>query len=218
MATQKKRKKSRRNRHDPNRAQVAAQREAARQQSREVRRKAALAQKKKDDRLALLKRWGRMAAIGAAVTLVALLIFRQTPEVENVQKINEIRAQELVAGTSFDYGTSTPTSGQYYKDAQECGVFDEQISAERAATSIYYGAVVLWYSPDLPAADLAALLTAAVEYDAHVVVSPQEGLSAPIIATGWNRLMEYESAEGVSEFLDIYRKRSPGTDDCPIKA
>jgi hypothetical protein len=197
---------------------VAAQREAARQQSREERRKAALAQKKKDDRIALLKRWGRMAGVAGAVTLVALLIFRQTPEVENVQKVDEIRAVELVPGTSFDYGTSTPTSGQYYKDAQAGGVFDEQISAEQAATSIYYGAVVLWYSPDLPAAELASLLTTASEYDTHVAVSPQEGLSSPIIATAWNRLMEYETAEGVDEFLDIYRKRSPGSDDCPVEA
>jgi hypothetical protein len=27
--------------------------------------------------------------------------------------------------------------------------------------------------------------------------------------------MEYDSAEGVDEFLDIYRKRSPGDEDCP---
>ena len=216
MATQKKKRK--RSRHDPNRAQTAAQREAARQQAREERRQAALAQKKKDERIALLKRWGRYALVGVAVTAAALLLFRETPEVEGVQVVAEDRAQELVPGTSYDYGTSTPTSGWYYKDEQACGVFDEQISAEQAATDIYYGAVVLWYSPDIPAADLASLLTSVAEHKSHVVVSPQEGLSSPIVATAWNRLMEYDTADGVDEFLDIYRKRSPGTDDCPIES
>ena len=33
---------------------------------------------------------------------------------------------------------------------------------------------------------------------------------AAIIATAWNRLMRYDSADGVAEFLDIYRQRSAG--------
>jgi len=214
MAAQKK--KRRRNRRDPHRAEAAAQREEARRRQREERRQAALAQQKRDARLALFKRWGRFALVGASVTLIALLIFRQTPEVEGVEAPAEIRALQLADGEVFDYGTDTPTSGNYYKDQQACGVFDERISNEAAATAIYYGAVVLWYSPDLPAADLAELLTTAGAYDSHVVVSPQEGLSAPIVATAWNRLMRYDAAADVGEFLDIYRKRAPGTDDCPV--
>ena len=51
-----------------------------------------------------------------------------------------------------------------------------------------------------------------------MVVSPQEGLADPIIATAWNRLMRYDSAEGVAEFLDIYRNRAAGDGDCPMGA
>ncbi|MCJ7725695.1 MAG: DUF3105 domain-containing protein, partial [Acidimicrobiia bacterium] len=150
-------KKHRRNRHDPNRAQTAAQREEARRRLREQRRLAALAEAKKQKRKAVLKRWGRYAVVGGAVTAFALLVFRPSPEVDGVDEVTEIRAKQLAAGDTFDYGTNTPTSGWYFEDQQACGIFDEQITAEQAATDIYYGAVVLWYSPDIDAADLAAL-------------------------------------------------------------
>lgn len=217
MADKKKRK---RNRHDPNRAQTAAQREEARRRLREERRLAALAAAKKAKRKAALKRWGRFAIVGGAVTAFALLVFRPTPEVDGVEARDEIRAVKLVPGTAFDYGTTTPTSGPYYEDGQACGVFEEQIAPEQAATDIFYGAVVLWYQPDLPATELATLLTAATGYDSHVVVSPQTGLDSPIVATAWNRLMRYDSAEGITDFLDTYRKRAPGSGegDCPIES
>ena len=209
-------KKRKRNRHDPDRARAAAQREEARRLQREERHKAAAAEERKQKWGTLLKRWGRFALIGTAVTVVALFLFKADPEVEGVEAPIEIRAVFLEPGEVFDYGTSTPTSGEFLDEDPACGVFDEQITSEEAATAIYYGAVVLWYRPDLPAADLEALLAAAGEYDSHVVVSPQEGLDNPIIATAWNRLMRYESAEGVAEFLDIYRKRAAGDGDCPM--
>ncbi len=208
-------KKRKRNRHDPDRTRVAAQREEDKRRQREERRKAAVAEERKQKWLALLKRWGRYALIGTAVTVIALFLFRADPEVEGAEIPTNIRAVELPVDGVFDYGTSTPTSGQFLPGDPACGVFDDQITSEEAATAIYYGAVVLWYRPDLPAADLDALLDAAREYDSHVVVSPQEGLDDPIIATSWNRLMRYESAEGVAEFLDIYRKRAAGDGDCP---
>ena len=209
-------KKRKRNRHDPGRARAAAQREEAKRLQREERRKAAASEERKQKWVTLLKRWGRYALIGTAVTVVALFLFRADPEVEGVEAPAEIRAVFLEPGETFDYGTSTPTSGEFLEGDPACGVFDEQIASEEAATAIYYGAVVLWYQPDLPSTELEALLAAAGEYDSHVVVSPQEGLDDPIIATAWNRLMRYESAEGVAEFLDIYRKRAAGDGDCPM--
>jgi len=208
-------KKHKRNRHDPDRAKAATQREEAKRRQREERRKAAAAEERKQKWLALLKRWGRYALIGTAVTIVALFLFKADPEVEGVEAPIEIRAIFLEPGEVFDYGTSTPTSGEFLEGDPACGVFDEQITSEEAATAIYYGAVVLWYRPDLAATDLEALLAAAGEYDSHVVVSPQEGLDNPIIATAWNRLMRYESADGVGEFLDIYRRKAAGSGDCP---
>ncbi len=211
-------KKRNRKRHDPQRAQTAAQREEAKRRLREERRKAALAEQKKQKRMTTLKRWGRYALVGAAVTAVSLWVLRPTPEVDGVERLAQVSTGQIVLGTTFDYGTTTPTSGAYYKDGQACGVFEEQITAEQAATDVYYGAVVLWYQPELPAADLASLLQTVAAYDSHIVVSPQEGLASPIVATSWRRLMKYDSADGVGEFLDIYRKRSPDVQPCPIES
>jgi len=208
-------KKRKRNRHDPNRARAAAQREEAKRLQRDERRKAVVTEERKQRWLSTLKRWGRYLLIGGIVMATALLVFRPTPEVEGVTIHPQIETGELVPGATFEYGISTPTSGMYYKDAQVCGIFEEEITAEEAATAIFYGAVVLWYQPDLPAADLAELLVTAGGFPSHVVVSPQAGLDSPIVATSWKRLMNYDSVDGVGEFLDIYRQRGPENGPCP---
>ena len=79
--------------------------------------------------------------------------------------------------------------------------------------------MVLWYDPELPAADLDTLSRDADEYETHVVVSPQAGLESPIVATAWRRLMDLRlRPKGSSEFLDIYRKRGHEVEPCPIEA
>lgn len=208
-------KKRRRNRHDPNRARIAAQREEAKRRQREERRAAARAEERKGRRMALLKRWGRRLAVAAVVTAVALLVFRPDPEVEGVEVPPAIRAVPILADAEFDYGTSTPTSGPYLSGRPACGVFEEEITDKEAATAVYHGAVVVWHRPDLDVAEYEALVAAAGEYDADVIVAPQDALEDPIVATAWNRLMRYSSAEGVPEFMDVYRNRAPGDEDCP---
>jgi len=210
-------KKRRRSRHDPNRAHVAQQREESRQRQREERRRAALAAATRQRRAKILKRWGRYALIGGGVTLIALLVFRPDPEVDGVERPREIRATPIAAEATYDYGTGTPTSGPYLPGAPRCGVFEVEISTEAAATAVYRGAVVIWYRPDLDPVDRQALLAAAAGHRSHVVISPQDGLEAPIVATAWNRLKRYEPGEPVEGFIDVYRRRAPGNADCPIE-
>ena len=217
MAQQKK--KRRRKRHDPDRAARAAQREEAKRREREERRLAALAEQKKERRIAVLKRWGRYAVVAAAVTAVALWVFRPTPELEGAVIEPQLETGELVPGATFEYGTSTPTSGGYYKDAQACGVFDEEITAEAAATNVYYGAVVVWYDPEtISAAELAGLVVTATAYEDGVAVSPQADLGTPIVATAWRRSMTFDTPEGLTEFVETYRYRAPARNDCPTGA
>jgi hypothetical protein len=209
-------KKRRRNRHDPNRARIAAQREEAKRRHREERRREAAAQERRDRWIATAKRWGRRAALVLVITVVALWVFRPDPEIDGVEVPTSIRATSIEIGTDFDYGTDTPTSGPYLFGVEPtCGVFEQEISDEEAATAIYSGAVVVWYGPQLDEAGIAELVELVEGYDADVLLSPQDSLEDPIVATAWHRLMRYQDPAGVEEFIDIYRNRADGDEDCP---
>lgn len=214
----KKRSRRQRRRHDPHRTEAAAQREEAKRRSREERRQAAIEEEKRRRRRALIRRWATYAAVGVGVVGLALFLLRTDPEMDGVTVPEEIDTFELAAGATFDYGTSTPTSGPYLAGEPSCGIFTEEVGAEEAATAIYHGAVVLWHRPGADLATIAALSGAAGRFDSRVVVSPNASIDELIVATAWNRLLPLDSAdERVSEFLDTYRGRGPGDAECPVE-
>jgi hypothetical protein len=213
-----KKKKRRRSRHrgDPNRAEIAARREEARRQAREERRLAAIAAEKRERRRKVFRRVTTWTLGGVALAALALFLFRSAPEIDGVVTPDEQEAVALAAGETFDYGTPAPTSGPYLESDPSCGVFAEEISAEDAVTALYHGAVVIWHSPDLGEADVAELAALAADAETYVVVSPNASLDSPIVATAWNRLLDYDTPADAAEFIETYRKRGPGSADCPV--
>lgn len=216
MAHPKNRKKSTRSRsrHDPDRARVQAQREEARQRERERRR---LEEETREKREKLKKRIRSLAVpalVGIGVFAVAFVVFRPSDEVDGVERPDEIESVALASGETFDYGTPTPTSGPYAPEAPACGVFADQIAPEDAVAALRVGAVVLWYRPDATqaAADLEAI---AALWDSHVIVSPNDAIESPVVATAWNRRLAYDEGAPATEFAETYRKRGPEEGDCP---
>ncbi len=211
-------KKRRRSRHrgDPQRAAIAAQREEARRRAREERRLTAIAAEKREKRLKAARRVVTWTVGGVALIALALFLFRPAPEVDGVSTPEELEATALAVGESFDYGTPTPTSGPYLEGDPTCGVFAGEMRPEDAVTALHYGAVVVWHDPELGEADVAALAALATDAETHVVVSPNASLDSPIVATAWNRLLSYEGAADVADFIDTYRKRGPDSADCPV--
>ncbi len=218
-------KKRRRKRNDPQRKEIQAQREEARRRLVEQRRREAEAAERRTNRLKQVRRFGLPALAGIAVFAIALLLFRPERELPGVQRVTEIdvlvddadEPRPLAASEiPFDYATATPTSGPFLTGTPSCGVFDDEISPEEAATAIYHGAVVLWYQPSIDAGQIAALSAIVADYDAEVLMSPNASLESPIVATAFNRLKRYDSVgNDLALFADVYRGRGPGDADCP---
>ena len=55
--------------------------------------------------------------------------------------------------------------------------------------------VVIWYRPDLRDELLPGLRGVAAEFDSHVIVAANSGLTDEIVATAWNRLKAYDDVE-----------------------
>lgn len=190
-------KRNRKRRRDPN------ARAAAREARRAERR-----------RLAARARWRRRTrrtavwSGGAALVLVVgYLLFRPGSELDGVVREPE-RGRDHVSG-SIAYGTPAPTSGPHAPHAPACGWYDEPLAPELAVHALEHGAVVAWYREDGGAGLATALRRLVDKFDHHLIVSPNSGIQAPIVATAWTRLKRYENPQGVEDFVETYRERGP---------
>lgn len=106
---------------------------------------------------------------------------------------------------SLAYDLTPPAYGDHNALWQNCGVYQVPLHPEYVLHSLSHGAVWLTYRPD-KAAEAAALATLAQGH--KVLLSPEPGQMAPVMATAWNAQLAAESAadprlaQFVTEFTD----------------
>jgi hypothetical protein len=213
MAQQKSKKHKPRNRTDPARREIAAQRDEARRLAADERRQA---QKAAERRTALRKRIRKLvipALIGIAVFVCAVLFFKPQREIKGVEKIEMAALFERL-------GYQIPgQTDQASLPNPECGALAEPIATSAQLYSdLDNGVVVLWYQAG-DTATATALAEVAGAYPSHVVVSSSASLTDPVVATAWRKWMPFETVdETLRSFVDMYRNRAPGRAPCPMPA
>ena len=119
------------------------------------------------------------------------------PGIEGLQTVEEDPSHEHVTGP-VAYDRVPPVGGEHNATWLRCEVYDEPVPAEFAVHSMEHGGVWLTHRPDLPAADvarLAALKDLSEASREYVLVSPLEGLAAPVAAATWGVSLEVPSAD-----------------------
>jgi Protein of unknown function (DUF3105) len=103
------------------------------------------------------------------------------------------------------YEREPPTNGDHAPYWQRCGFYSTPIENEAAVHSLDHGAVWVTYRPDLSQGELDTLRNLARE--AYVLVSPYEGLSAPVIVTAWRNQLDLEGTDDprLRQFVDQFR-------------
>jgi len=171
-------------------------------------------ERRRKERQARLRRI-RNAAVGlVAVAIIAggaWLAFRPDPELAGVAR-PAYRGGGHVAAATYD--SATPTSGPHDARAPRCGTYREPLDPTLAVHGLEHGAVVLWYDAARP--ELAdELVRATDDWDSHVIISANDELDRPIIATAWRRLKAYDDIEPeITEFVRTYRQRGPEREPC----
>lgn len=102
-----------------------------------------------------------------------------------------------------DYETSPPAGGEHDETWLDCGSYDRPVREENAVHSLEHGTVWITYDPDLGADDVAVLEAALPEFG---ILSPYEGLPAPVVVTVWERQLELDGADDprLGLFVDEY--------------
>lgn len=112
-----------------------------------------------------------------------------------------------------DYPQDPPVGGPHTTEWLNCGIYPEEddVVVENAVHAMEHGTVWITHRPDLAPDDL-DLLRSYYQPGAYVVISPMDGLGAPIVLSAWGKQLGLASpADGrVEEFLRRY-ERGPQT-------
>lgn len=113
------------------------------------------------------------------------------------------------------YKETPPVGGEHNNYWQQCDIYDKPIHSEHAVHSLEHGAVWITYRPDLPADQIAKLKDVATStgQQDYMLMSPFEGLPAPIVASTWNHQHKFDSPDDPK--LGAFIKRYQNGADTP---
>ena len=102
-----------------------------------------------------------------------------------------------------DYDTTPPVGGPHDPEWLDCGAYDAPVRNENAVHDLEHGAVWIAYAPDLGRADVATLAAALPD---NGLLSPYDGLPAPVVVTVWGRQLALTGADDprLKLFVDAF--------------
>lgn len=168
----------------------------------------------------MLIKWGSISlaviVLGAiGFTLVNYLQDRDLNREPEGVNVLEYAAANHVEG-NIDYsaqaeyqGEVPPAGGAHNSTPQQCDVYESPIRQEAVIHSMEHGAVWITYQSTLPQ-DQIDSLKALAEGDPYMMMSPYEGLPAPIVLTAWNHQLELEAfdQDEVERFIRSYKNKN----------
>lgn len=151
-----------------------------------------------------------VAAVGVLALVIVMVVANGTPrtspeaiEIDGVQNYPNLVAGH-VEGT-VDYEQSPPVGGEHASVWLNCGVYTEPVPNENAVHALEHGAVWVTYDPEQISGDELETLQDAVP-STYSVLSPFEGLQAPVVISAWGNQVELDGADDprMQDFVDKF--------------
>jgi len=160
-----------------------------------------------------------LIAIGSAVVgalaviaiVVSIVVTSAQPEVDPADI--DIAGLETFEGLEpahvdgvVDYEQSPPAGGPHNGAWLNCGIYEEIVPSENAVHSLEHSAVWVTYDPaQVTDGALDALRNAMP--DTYIILSPFEGLDAPVVASAWGTQVKLDGVDDprLADFLIKYR-------------
>jgi len=123
-----------------------------------------------------------------------------------VEGVEEFTNAATHVETPVTYAQSPPAGGDHSPTWLNCWIYTQLIPDENAVHSLEHGAIWVTYDPSLDASQLGTLRSKLPT--THVILSPYDGLSVPIVLSGWNVQLGLESADDsrIATFFEEYWK------------
>ena len=126
-------------------------------------------------------------------------------DIEGLEVVTEELSREHREG-AISYDRVPPVGGPHNPRWLACDVYDEPVPLEAAVHSLEHGAVWFAHEPELARDEVERLEELAGRNREYVLVSPVEGLDAPVVAVAWGVSLEVETPddERLVAFLERY--------------
>ena len=180
-------------------------------------------QQKRGKRNRLIAISGGAAAVVVIIALIATA-FVLTPKAANyagggagdASTIDGVETFSNPAGhveTAVTYEQTPPAGGEHNPAWLNCGVYEQAVPNENAVHSLEHGAIWVTYDPSISDSELETLKSQLPS--SYVILSPFEGIPAPIVLSGWNAQLQVDSADDqrVAEFFTEFWKSTNVPED-----
>lgn len=158
-------------------------------------------------------------AIGVAAVLVgmaAIAVVGQQQEqeqveaaarqpIEGVEDFNDLTRNHV--NGPVDYPQTPAVGGDHAPIWTNCGAYSQPVETTQAVHSLEHGAVWVGYDPDLPQEQVDNL-TELAEANSYLLVSPVEGVPAPVTASAWGKQLAVDTVEDprLAAFVQKYQQ------------
>ena len=165
-------------------------------------------EQQKKDRRRVLAIWGAAAVVIAIIA--GAVTFAVIHSNANKPDLSAVKSYKYDAGAHTQepvkYKENPPVGGEHNPVWLNCGVYDKPVPNENAVHALEHGAVWITYKPDLPQADVDKLKE--LTPDTYAVLSPYEGLPAPVVITAWGKQLLLTGANDtrLEPFIKDYRQ------------
>lgn len=104
------------------------------------------------------------------------------------------------------YEADPPSGGDHLAIWLNCDVYEIEVPAGNAVHSLEHGVIWIAHDPDLADDELDALRAVHDSRPDRIIVSPYDGLPAPVVAVAWERRLELDAADDprLGEFVDAF--------------
>jgi hypothetical protein len=149
--------------------------------------------------------------VGAIVVGVAILGYllwlglRPAEEIAGMQTFPRPSAGHD-SNITYEFTALPPVGGTHNPAWQNCGIYEEPVTAQFAIHSMEHGAVWITHQPELPQEEIDQL-QGLVRGNTFVLLTPWPNLQSPIVLTAWGLQLEVDSAddERIEQFIDRYQ-------------
>lgn len=133
------------------------------------------------------------SVVGLIAGIVGFTVWRDVSTRPSLDAVDTFEVTREHTTEPVTYEQSPPVGGDHHPTWLNCGVYTAPVPDELAVHSLEHGALWVTYSPDLPTDQVKALEDAIP--DTYMVLSPREGLPAPVVASAWSTQIQLTGAD-----------------------